>query len=162
MAYASEGKLFTGSKDSTVKRQVAKPSVRYNGLLRPSASLLITSVHAVLRWNVSGEHTQSEASFEGHSDWVNSIAILEDILVSCSSDSTVQFWRAEDAGGSPSLALLHARKSICRWPVIAKLQQQQLIRQVHSYCERKTDKESRRSQAITAGEPLARAQPGLV
>lgn len=56
--------------------------------------------HACLycRWDVHGDTPQVEASYEAHSNWVNSIAVMEDVLVTCSSDTTVQFWEADTTG----------------------------------------------------------------
>jgi len=51
----------------------------------------------VNRWGVS-EQPSFEATYEGHSNWVNDITVLEDILVSCSSDMTVQFWKTDHTG----------------------------------------------------------------
>lgn len=39
-----------------------------------------------------------EASFEGHNDWVNDIIVLEDVLVSCSSDTIIKLWKADQSG----------------------------------------------------------------
>lgn len=50
------------------------------------------------RWDAQSEQVQVEASYEGHSDWVNSIAVIEDMLVSCSSDTLVQFWQKDATG----------------------------------------------------------------
>ncbi|KAL3143253.1 hypothetical protein ABBQ38_002103 [Trebouxia sp. C0009 RCD-2024] len=71
----SESKLFTASKDSTVKR-----------------------------WGLQDTQPALEASFEGHSDWVNDIIVVEDVLISCSSDTTVQFWKADQPGAHEPLA----------------------------------------------------------
>lgn len=42
-----------------------------------------------------------EASFEGHNDWVNDIIVLEDVLVSCSSDTIIKLWKADQSGRCP-------------------------------------------------------------
>ena len=39
-----------------------------------------------------------EASFEGHTDWVNDIVLVNDILVSCSNDKTVRIWKGASQG----------------------------------------------------------------
>ena len=40
-----------------------------------------------------------EATFEGHTDWVNDVALVDDqVLASCSNDTTVRLWRAASAG----------------------------------------------------------------
>ena len=39
-----------------------------------------------------------EASFEGHNDWVNDIIVVEDVLVSCSSDTIIKLWKADQSG----------------------------------------------------------------
>lgn len=70
----ADGKIVTASKDSTIKR-----------------------------WGIY-QQPCFEASFEGHNDWVNDITVLEDILVSCSSDTTVQFWKADSAGEPTAIA----------------------------------------------------------
>jgi len=58
------GSLFTASRDSTIKR-----------------------------WGLKEEHTPVfEASYEGHCDWVNDIAFVEQYLASASSDGTVKLW----------------------------------------------------------------------
>eukprot|EP00951_Prasinocladus_malaysianus_P004844 scaffold34207_cov34-Prasinocladus_malaysianus.AAC.2 len=41
-----------------------------------------------------------EASFERHVDWVNDIELLGGLLVSCSSDRTVNVWEASSTPGS--------------------------------------------------------------
>ncbi|DBA75032.1 TPA: hypothetical protein ACH3X1_010369 [Trebouxia sp. C0004] len=73
-SWREEAKLFTASKDSTVKR-----------------------------WGVS-EQPSFEATYEGHSNWVNDITVLEDILVSCSSDTTVQFSKTDHTGEPAPIA----------------------------------------------------------
>lgn len=45
-----------------------------------------------------------EASFEAHIDWVNDIALVQELLISCSSDKTVKAWRAT-AKGDPYIQL---------------------------------------------------------
>ena len=50
------------------------------------------------RWGVHEQEPQFQASFENHNDWVNDLAVIEDVLVSCSSDATVQFWKANSEG----------------------------------------------------------------
>ena len=55
------------------------------------------------RWNISEEEQQAclEANFEGHTDWVNAITLIdEDILVSCSSDKTLRVWKAKGENSS--------------------------------------------------------------
>jgi hypothetical protein len=39
-----------------------------------------------------------EASFEAHIDWVNDITLVQELLISCSSDKTVKAWRATAKG----------------------------------------------------------------
>lgn len=46
-----------------------------------------------------------EASFDGHADWVNDIALIGDLLITCSNDQTVRLWKAgSDNGKHPPLA----------------------------------------------------------
>ena len=50
------------------------------------------------RWNVAGPQPHWETSFEGHTDWVNDIVLVNDILVSCSNDKTVRIWKGTAHG----------------------------------------------------------------
>ena len=45
-----------------------------------------------------------EASFECHADWVNDLALVHDLLLSCSNDKTVRVWKA----GSQGVCYMHA------------------------------------------------------
>mmetsp|Transcript_29377 Transcript_29377/g.74897 ORF Transcript_29377/g.74897 Transcript_29377/m.74897 type:complete len:779 (-) Transcript_29377:258-2594(-) len=65
----NNGSLFTASRDSTIKR-----------------------------WDVSGGTPSCTASFDGHADWVNDLAIVNDLLFSCSNDKTVRVWQAQSSG----------------------------------------------------------------
>lgn len=53
---------------------------------------------SVKRWDLQGGSPRFEASFEHHVDWVNDLLLLGDTLVSCSSDKTVNLWRASSPG----------------------------------------------------------------
>ena len=50
------------------------------------------------RWGLQDTQPVLETSFEGHNDWVNDITVLEDVLVSCSSDTTIKLWKADQSG----------------------------------------------------------------
>lgn len=50
------------------------------------------------RWGLQDKQPVLEASFEGHNDWINDIIVLEDVLVSCSSDTTIKLWKADQSG----------------------------------------------------------------
>ena len=50
------------------------------------------------RWDQSAGRPSCAASYEGHIDWVNDIALVNDLLVSCSSDRTVKVWKADKGG----------------------------------------------------------------
>lgn len=39
-----------------------------------------------------------ELSFDGHSDWVNDIALRNNILISASIDRTIKIWNSDSAG----------------------------------------------------------------
>jgi WD40 repeat protein len=45
---------------------------------------------SVKRWSLSGAAPRMERSFDGHTDWVNAIALMGSTLLSCSSDNTVK------------------------------------------------------------------------
>ena len=88
----SESNLFTASKDSTVKRYcVCNP---WTGNLYHSYMMQGCSG----RWGLQEKQPVLEASFEGHNDWVNDIIVLEDVLVSCSSDTIIKLWKADESG----------------------------------------------------------------
>ena len=57
----------------------------------------ITNVH---RWEDGGPAAlRATATFEGHTDWVNDVALLKsETLVSASADRTVCLWRARSNG----------------------------------------------------------------
>eukprot|EP00241_Pyramimonas_parkeae_P003675 CAMPEP_0114236432 /NCGR_PEP_ID=MMETSP0058-20121206/6839_1 /TAXON_ID=36894 /ORGANISM="Pyramimonas parkeae, CCMP726" /LENGTH=671 /DNA_ID=CAMNT_0001348377 /DNA_START=226 /DNA_END=2238 /DNA_ORIENTATION=+ len=57
--------LFTASRDSTIKR-----------------------------WSLREPQPTFSFGFEGHADWVNDLALVNDTLLSCSSDTTIKAWRA--------------------------------------------------------------------
>ncbi|KAH7285283.1 hypothetical protein KP509_33G020800 [Ceratopteris richardii] len=61
--------LFTGSRDGTLKR-----------------------------WELTDAATTCCATFESHTDWVNDALLIGDVLVSCSSDSTIKTWKAFSDG----------------------------------------------------------------
>jgi WD40 repeat protein len=53
------------------------------------------------RWDTAGAGIpRFEASFEGHTDWVNDVLVLpsSDAIVSCSNDCTVRAWRGSGQG----------------------------------------------------------------
>eukprot|EP00803_Ostreobium_quekettii_P004299 evm.model.scf_292.7 EVM.evm.TU.scf_292.7 scf_292:49611-64181(-) len=68
---AAGDRLFTASRDATVKR-----------------------------WNVEeGQRPRFETSFDGHSEWVNDAVLVRDkLLVTGSSDKTLRVWDAHSAG----------------------------------------------------------------
>ncbi|GLC66648.1 hypothetical protein PLESTF_000456600 [Pleodorina starrii] len=51
------------------------------------------------RWDVAGPEPLLEASFEGHADWVNDLALIGDLLITCSNDQTVRLWKAGSDNG---------------------------------------------------------------
>ncbi|WVY95698.1 hypothetical protein V8G54_027849 [Vigna mungo] len=62
--------LFTGSRDSTLKR-----------------------------WALVDDIPSFSANFESHVDWVNDVVLVSDnVLVSCSSDTTIKTWNALSNG----------------------------------------------------------------
>lgn len=76
--------------------------------LSPDGSTLFTASRdaTVCSWSAEGSDCgQWQASFEGHSNWVNDVVTVDDALVSCSSDCTVSVWKA-NASGPLSLAAL--------------------------------------------------------
>lgn len=52
------------------------------------------------RWNLDGPEPRLEATFEGHADWVNDVALIGDLLVTCSNDQTVRLWKAGSSNGA--------------------------------------------------------------
>lgn len=63
-------KLFSGSRDGTIKR-----------------------------WDLQSTEPSCGATFESHVDWVNDMVLLgDDILVSGSSDTSIKAWRAYSSG----------------------------------------------------------------
>ncbi len=48
---------------------------------------------------MSGPEPSLEVSFEGHADWVNDLALIGDLLITCSNDRTVRLWRAGSENG---------------------------------------------------------------
>lgn len=73
------------------RRVKIKPSYRF------LASILPVSFHC--RWDVTGPEPVLEASFDGHADWVNDLAIIGDLLLTCSNDQTVRLWKAGSENG---------------------------------------------------------------
>eukprot|EP00240_Pyramimonas_obovata_P001515 CAMPEP_0118930588 /NCGR_PEP_ID=MMETSP1169-20130426/7222_1 /TAXON_ID=36882 /ORGANISM="Pyramimonas obovata, Strain CCMP722" /LENGTH=495 /DNA_ID=CAMNT_0006872965 /DNA_START=141 /DNA_END=1624 /DNA_ORIENTATION=+ len=47
----------------------------------------------IKRWGLKTPGPTFECSLEGHTDWVNDVALLDNTLLSCSSDTTVKVWR---------------------------------------------------------------------
>ena len=88
----SESNLFTASKDSTVKRYCVCNSWTGNVCLSNMTQGCLG------RWGLQDKQPVLEASFEGHNDWINDIIVLEDVLVSCSSDTTIKLWKADQSG----------------------------------------------------------------
>ena len=59
----------------------------------------LSGVLPACRWGLADTQPFVEASFEGHTDWVNDIALVDDqVLATCSNDATVRLWRAGSAG----------------------------------------------------------------
>jgi WD40 repeat protein len=56
--------------------------------------------HATCRWDVAGPEPVLEASFDGHADWVNDLALIGDLLITCSNDQTVRLWKAGSDNGA--------------------------------------------------------------
>lgn len=51
------------------------------------------------RWNADGGQLSPEATFEGHTDWVNDVALVgSDVLASASADHAVRLWKANSYG----------------------------------------------------------------
>lgn len=51
------------------------------------------------RWSADGGRLRPEATFEGHTDWVNDVAVLNaETLASASADQTVRLWHAGSNG----------------------------------------------------------------
>eukprot|EP00983_Pelagomonas_calceolata_P006721 220318-Pelagomonas_calceolata.AAC.7 len=49
-------------------------------------------------WDAASGHSKQpvcKGSLEGHTDWVNDVALLEDRVLSCSNDKTVRVWHGE-------------------------------------------------------------------
>ncbi|KAK9866931.1 hypothetical protein WJX84_000534 [Apatococcus fuscideae] len=63
------GHLFTASRDATIKR-----------------------------WQTDAVSARFEASLESHCDWVNDLALVDNLLFSCSADKTLKIWQADAAG----------------------------------------------------------------
>ncbi|KAK9814325.1 hypothetical protein WJX72_004061 [[Myrmecia] bisecta] len=70
LALSTSGEhIYTASRDSTIKK-----------------------------WQTRGADNACEASFEGHVDWVNDVVVVQEALVSCSSDRMLQVWQANGTG----------------------------------------------------------------
>ncbi len=67
----ADARLFTAGRDATVKR-----------------------------WKFGAGKAKLDATFEGHVDWVNDVAVLGDTLISCSNDRTVRLWDARADPGA--------------------------------------------------------------
>ena len=56
------------------------------------------------RWNVTGKSPVWSHSYEGHTDWVMGVALLQDVLITCSRDRSCKAWlRDKGALCRPSL-----------------------------------------------------------
>ena len=74
-ASSDNGELFTAGRDGTVRCWDALPT---GNAAQPAVV-----------------NAEAHRTLEGHSDWVNDLALLQsDVLVSCSSDCTVRLWPA--------------------------------------------------------------------
>ena len=63
------------------------------------SSLFTASRDATVRsWSAQPPEGHWQASYEGHSNWVNDVAVLENALVTCSSDCSICVWNANARG----------------------------------------------------------------
>ncbi|EFJ45588.1 hypothetical protein VOLCADRAFT_94069 [Volvox carteri f. nagariensis] len=67
---------------------LVKPSSAHLGVMEPDGG-----------WDVAGPEPVLEASFDGHADWVNDLALIGDLLITCSNDQTVRLWKAGSDNG---------------------------------------------------------------
>ncbi|KAF5831344.1 WD40-repeat-containing domain protein [Dunaliella salina] len=68
--------------------------------LTPDGSTLYTASRdsCIRKWDAASgqsKHPVCKGSLEGHTDWVNDVALLEDRVLSCSNDRTVRVWHGE-------------------------------------------------------------------
>ncbi len=65
-----------------------------------------------IRWDVQGTEAQFQTSFEGHVDWVNDVALVSNLLVSCSNDKTVKLWNPDSGGQTDTLSIHDAECTV--------------------------------------------------
>lgn len=46
------------------------------------------------RWGVERDEAICSTSYEGHTNWVNDVLLVNGVLASCSSDRTIKLWDA--------------------------------------------------------------------
>ncbi|XP_042471826.1 WD repeat-containing protein 48-like [Zingiber officinale] len=76
--------VFTGSRDGTLKR-----------------------------WAVTDDEASCSATFESHIDWVNDAVLAGDVLVSCSSDTTIKTWNSLSNGVCTGTLHQHSDYVMC-------------------------------------------------
>ena len=82
------------------------PSVQHTGGLEALAlsgdgdRLYTASRDATVRsWDVAGNNSgRCAAVYMGHSNWVNDLVLLDDLLISCSSDYSISMWNTNARG----------------------------------------------------------------
>ena len=57
----------------------------------------------VYRWQGAQATPSFEASLESHCDWVNDLALVDELLFSCSADKTIKLWQADAPGMRPPI-----------------------------------------------------------
>ena len=75
---------------------------------KPSATDCICADEPSLpcRWDVTGKSPVWSHSYEGHTDWVTGVALLQDVLITCSRDQSCKAW-LRDKGALRRLLYWH-------------------------------------------------------
>ena len=89
--------LFQAAQDSFSQPPETQPSRgkrRLQRLQPPAIDCMLLYRWALLscRWDVTGKSPVWSHSYEGHTDWVTGVALLQDVLITCSRDRSCKAW----------------------------------------------------------------------